>query len=395
MKEFLLLWRRDVKETLQSRAFLVTTAIAAAVVILAMALLPRLQALSSARAVSTWAVMSPSPTVTGVFDEALKHLGKEAGETIRFESSTRAAYVIQVLPGSHGVLDGRFHIVIRGTDPEAAPLAKAVINQVVMTTRLAAIGIPLSRLTHALTPPPITVTTVSQGPQVAKAAFTYVLIIFLFVTLVMYGQMLVLNVSAEKASRVSEVLLARVRAEYLLLAKLGGTGVAGLVQVSVVAIVALGMLAGDPTARELVRQWGLQSASVAEWGDLVGAYVIGLLLYGALFAAIGASLSRPEDARGAMGLPAMLLVVGYGLAIAGLKMVHVLWFQVITLIPPLFPLLMFEQASLGLALWWQWLFGVTISLATGMGLIFWAARIYRTNLISESPFHLTKLLRIR
>lgn len=395
MMEFLLLWRRDVKETLQSRAFIVTTVISAAVVVLAMALLPRLQALGTASSVSTWAVVSPSPTITGVFDEALKRLGNQAGENIRLESSDRAAYVIQVIPGSQGVSDGRFHLLIRGTDPEAAPLAKAAIDQVVMTTRLATLGIPLSRLTDALTPPPITVTTVSHGPQLAKEALTYVLIIFLFVTLVMYGQMLVLNVSAEKASRVSEVLLARVRAEYLLLAKLGGTGVAGLVQVSVVAIVALGMLAGDPTARELVRQMDLKSASIAEWGDLLGAYMIGFLLYGALFSAIGASLSRPEDARGAMGLPAMLLVVGYGLAIAGLKMAHVLWFQVVTLIPPLFPLLMFEQASLGMALWWQWLFGVTISLATGIGLLFWAARIYRTNLISESPFDLLKLLRIR
>jgi len=395
MIEFLLLWRRDVKETLQSRAFIITTAVSAVIVILAMALLPRLQAMGAGRTVSTWAVVAPSPTITGEVDEALKHLGQQAGETIRLTPSDRAAYVVQVLPGAHGLSDARFHILIRGTDSEASALAKAAINQVVMDTRIATLGIPLPRLTQALTPPPITVTSRSQGPQVAKAALTYVLIIFLFVTLVMYGQMLVLNVSAEKASRVSEVLLARVRAEYLLLAKLAGTGVAGLVQVSVVAIVALGMLAVDPTARELVRQMGLQSTSIAEWGDLVGAYVIGFLLYGAIFSAIGASLPRPEDARGAMGLPAMLLVVGYGLAIAGLKMAHALWFQVITLVPPLFPLLMFEQASLGTAVWWQWLLGVTLSLVTGMGLLFWAARIYRTNLISESPFHLKKLLRIR
>ena len=71
--------------------------------------------------------------------------------------------------------------------------------------------------------------------------------VVLFFGISVFGQMVLTGVLEEKASRVVEVLLARIPARALLAGKIAGIGLLGLAQIGVTALAALVAVASRPT----------------------------------------------------------------------------------------------------------------------------------------------------
>jgi len=197
----------------------------------------------------------------------------------------------------------------------------------------------------------------------------------LYVTLIIYGQLVAAGVIEEKANRIVEILLATVRPWQLMLGKITGIGLVALVQVVLVAGVAL-VLA---SATKLV---SIPTLGVDVVISGVVWFVLGYLMYALLFAAAGSMVSRQEDVS-AVALPVILVLVSawiIALSVAapdpGSPATAVLSF-----IPLYSPVIMPVRIAAGVVPFWQVAISVVLVIGTIYLLAALAGRIYRNSVL--------------
>ena len=137
----------------------------------------------------------------------------------------------------------------------------------------------------------------------ASAVVTIVLYMMLFTLMVQVSN----GVAIEKSNRVSEVLLAIVRPQALLLGKVLGVGALGLLTLSAALVPVIAKLA---SGGELPTGLGPAVASGAAW------FVLGLLVYLTLAGALGALVERQEEA-GSVVSPLMAVLVATFILVSG------------------------------------------------------------------------------
>jgi ABC-2 type transport system permease protein len=137
--------------------------------------------------------------------------------------------------------------------------------------------------------------------------------VLLYMVIVLYGQIVLRGVTEEKQSRVSELVLASVSPKVLLSGKVLGIGGVALVQLgfwtaSVVVLLMnrarlLGALGVTSTSMTL------PSVTLLELVPLFAYFVLGYVMYAALFAAVGSIVSSEQEAQQAQ-TPVLMLLVG-------------------------------------------------------------------------------------
>jgi ABC-2 type transport system permease protein len=196
----------------------------------------------------------------------------------------------------------------------------------------------------------------------------------LYVSLLLYGQLVAQGVVEEKANRIIEILLSTVRARQLLFGKVVGIGLVGLVQLTVLAIVALATI----SRFQVISVPNVGVAAVL--GGLMW-YVLGFLFYALIFAAAGSMVSRQEEIGSVTG-PLSMLVVG----------TYLVFFWVVanpdnpvavllSIVPPFDLVIMPGRMATGDAVAWQVVLSVALTVAAIGGLLFLAARIYSNSVL--------------
>jgi ABC-2 type transport system permease protein len=197
----------------------------------------------------------------------------------------------------------------------------------------------------------------------------------LYVTMIIYGQLVAAAVIEEKSNRIVEILLATVRPWQLMLGKITGLGLVALVQVVIIAGVAL--VLASATSLVSIPTLGIDVVvSGVVW------FVLGYLIYALLFAAAGSMVSRQEDVT-AVALPVILvLVAGWILALTvaapdpGSTATTVFSF-----IPVFSPVIMPVRIAAGVAPFWQVAISVALVIATIYVFALVAGRIYRNSVL--------------
>jgi len=137
--------------------------------------------------------------------------------------------------------------------------------------------------------------------------------VLLYMVIVLYGQIVLRSVTEEKQSRVSELVLASVSPKVLLSGKVLGIGGVALVQLgfwtaSVVVLLSnraklLGALGVTGTSMTL------PNVTFVELIPLFAYFILGYVMYAALFAAVGSIVSSEQEAQQAQ-TPVLMLLVG-------------------------------------------------------------------------------------
>lgn len=197
----------------------------------------------------------------------------------------------------------------------------------------------------------------------------------LYVTMVIYGQLVAAGVIEEKSNRIVEILLATVRPWQLMLGKIAGIGLVALIQVVLVAGVAL-------VLASVTKLVSIPTLSVDVVVSGIVWFVLGYLMYALLFAAAGSMVSRQEDVS-SVALPViMVLVAGWILALTvaapdpGSPGTTVLSF-----IPLFSPVIMPVRIAAGVAPFWQVAISVVLVIATIFVFAAIAGRIYRNSVL--------------
>ena len=239
------------------------------------------------------------------------------------------------------IVGGRL-IVKESRSGGAVRAAQRAIAAQASLTRLQAAGLTQQEAVGALTPAPVKVDVLEPGARDTQRDkdVLFVGMLLLFVSLVLYGQLVASSVAEEKSSRVIELLLTSVAPRRLLAGKVVGVGVLGIAQFAVVcgAGVAAAIIAGGeglaPSAPGTI-------ALVAVW------FVLGFAFYSVAYAALGALVSRQEDLE-ATTAPVNLLIIGaYWGAMAAISDPNGTWAQIAAFVPPLSPFVVPTRVIVG------------------------------------------------
>lgn len=199
--------------------------------------------------------------------------------------------------------------------------------------------------------------------------------IVLFIIVVTTTPPLLNSVLEEKMSRISEVLLAAVTPFQLMLGKL-------LASAAVSAVLTLVYLAGAAWA---ARHWGYLEAlepRLIAWFVLF--LVLAVLIYGAIFIAIGSVCADLKDAQNLM-TPAMIILMMPIMAVgAVMRDPQSAIATGVSLFPPSTPFLMLLRLALEpRPPAWQVALGVALTLLTMFAIVWAAGRIVRTGLLMQ------------
>lgn len=219
-----------------------------------------------------------------------------------------------------------------------------------------------------------------------NVALAYTVALLLYMSIVLYGQSIMMSVIEEKTQRVAEVVVASISPDKLLTGKVVGVGAVGLTQQLVwVASALLLMRFQGPIGKALGISSGapldLPSVTVGTALAFVCFFVLGYTLFATMFAAAGSMVSTPQDAQ-QVATPLTLLIVPSLLLLTPVLMEpNGTLSRAVTLIPFTSPILMPVRMSLTSISALEVAASIALLLLTVFGAMWVAARIYRVGVL--------------
>jgi ABC-2 type transport system permease protein len=268
-------------------------------------------------------------------------------------------------------------VIVQSTvDPAMQTVLNDVAREQVLTEYLTRHGLPPSDVEGQLA---FSVSVIELSPVNAARIEQIVIGLLvagtLYVTLVIYGQLVAAGVIEEKSNRIVEILLSTVRPWQLMMGKITGIGLVAMVQIVIVAGVALVL----GSATKLV---SIPTLSVDVVVSGVVWFVLGYLLYALLFASAGSMVSRQEDVA-SVAMPVILVLVAawiIALTVAAPDPGSTAT-TVFSFIPLFSPVIMPVRIAAGVVPFWQVAISVVLMIATIYILAAIAGRIYRNSVL--------------
>jgi ABC-2 type transport system permease protein len=229
--------------------------------------------------------------------------------------------------------------------------------------------------------------TVDTAEYASRRIVGIVFVVLSFLTLVFYGLWVASGVVAEKANRVMELLISAATAPQLVIGKIGGIGLAGLTQVSLVlapAILALlvsGRLGTALLGPDEAAAPALAGLSPGLLVAFLVYFTLGFALYAALYAGAGSLISRPEDLQ-IIALPLSIpAIMGYFPAVLALSGGAGPVIKFASYVPLWSPFVMMARLSVGSVEPWELALSLGLLIATVPIVTWLSIRVYRAGVL--------------
>ena len=234
-------------------------------------------------------------------------------------------------------------------------------------------------------------------------AFGYLIMMFIII----YGNMVMRSVIEEKTNRIIEIIVSSVKPFQLMMGKIIGTSLAGILQFFIWAILGLVLMFvasaffginATPTTNippemlqssqsefainaklYLAELWNLPIASILI--SFIIYFIGGYFLYSSFYAAIGAAVDSETDSQQFLLPIIMPLVLGVYIGFfTVINNPHGTVATVFSFIPLTSPIVMMMRIPFGVP-WWQIFISVTILFGTFFFVVWFAAKIYRVGIL--------------
>jgi ABC-2 type transport system permease protein len=234
-------------------------------------------------------------------------------------------------------------------------------------------------------------------------AFGYLIMMFIII----YGNMVMRSVIEEKTNRIIEIIISSVKPFQLMMGKIIGTSLAGILQFFIWAIIGLSLLfsasvffganlgATNQISPEMMQTAQQEFANTAQMyiaeilnlpiATILSCFVIyfigGYFLYSSFYAAIGAAVDNETDSQQFL-LPIIMPLV-MGVYIGFFTVVndpHGTIATVFSMVPLTSPIVMLMRIPFGVPLW-QIALSITILFATFFLVVWFASKIYRVGIL--------------
>ncbi|WP_296685738.1 ABC transporter permease [Flavobacterium sp.] len=234
-------------------------------------------------------------------------------------------------------------------------------------------------------------------------AFGYLIMMFIII----YGNMVMRSVIEEKTNRIIEIIISSVKPFQLMMGKIIGTSLAGILQFFIWAIIGLSLLfsasvflganvgAANQIPPEMMQSAQQELASTAQMyiaeilnlpiATILSCFVIyfigGYFLYSSFYASIGAAVDNETDSQQFL-LPIIMPLV-LGVYIGFFTVVndpHGTVATVFSMVPLTSPIVMLMRIPFGVPLW-QIALSIAILFATFFLVVWFASKIYRVGIL--------------
>lgn len=207
----------------------------------------------------------------------------------------------------------------------------------------------------------------------------YALLFIIYFAVIMYANMIAMEVATEKSSRVMEILISSVSPIKQMFAKILGVGLLSLTQLALMLVV------GYYSIKQNLDTLKGASFDFLGFGDIPIAtivygvifFILGYLLYATLAAFLGSLVSRIEDVQQMITPMTLLVAAGFMMAMFGLGQPDATFIKVTSFIPFFAPMLMFLRVGMLNIPIWEAGISIGILILTIIVLAIFGARVYR------------------
>lgn len=256
---------------------------------------------------------------------------------------------------------------------------------------------------------------ISEGNSGVAYGVGYGAAFLIYITLFLYGAMVMRGVMEEKTNRIAEVVVSSVRPNQLMMGKIIGIGAVGVTQfilwIALIMLLSTGlgmvipkdvlMMANDAnqTMNQTMPSAGnnavmaiaktQQTLSTVNWPLIVGCFlfyfVFGYLFYASLFAAVGSAVNEdPQDAQSLMfpiTLPIIFAIIIMINAINQPESSLATWSSMIPFFSPIVMMARIPFGVPGTVPYWQLGLSMVLLIAGFLFTTWLSAKIYRTAIL--------------
>ncbi|WML43285.1 ABC transporter permease [Neobacillus sp. PS3-40] len=207
----------------------------------------------------------------------------------------------------------------------------------------------------------------------------YVLLFVIYFAVVMYANMIAMEVATEKSSRVMEILISSVSPITQMFAKILGIGCLSLTQLAIILSVGYGSFKHNMNSLKggFFDTFGFGNIPVETILFAIIFFILGYFLYATLAAFLGSLVSRIEDVQQMITPMTMLIVAGFMIAMFGLNKPDSSFITITSYIPFFTPMIMFLRVGMLDIPFWETLLGIGILITTIIILAVFGARVYK------------------
>lgn len=241
-----------------------------------------------------------------------------------------------------------------------------------------------------------------QGSSAAYAIVGGIMGFLIYITMLIYGSVVMQGVIQEKMNRVVEIIVSSVRPFQLLMGKVLGIGAMGLVQMTFWAVlIAAGSMGSGFVVSLFVDAENLELPDTATQAQVLEAvgfqvpdigpevfvffviyFLLGYLLFSTLFAGIGSAVEQQQDAQSLM-LPVMMpIIISIVFLQAVIEAPNSGLSVALSLIPFTSPIPMVVRVAMIDVPLWQLAASLTLLIGTFVGAVWVSSRIYRVGILS-------------
>ncbi len=277
------------------------------------------------------------------------------------------------------LVDGSTIISNQAPSGTVVAIFTAAANSAVRREVSADLGLSDEEVVAIVAPVRVTVTELDpeEPEQIARGVASFLAAVVLLTTIMMFGQFVAMGIVEEKQNRVVEVILSKVRATSLLIGKVMGIGLLGLVQILAIGVaIVLGLVLAPLPDLGVP---GLTTIGVTAVVWLVFWFMMGYMVYSFIYATLGATISRQEDMQSVAFIPAIAILPAYFFVSFTASTSGELspLARLASYVPLWSPILMPYRINTGDAMWWEVVLAVALCLAAMAALIAVGSRVYR------------------
>lgn len=207
----------------------------------------------------------------------------------------------------------------------------------------------------------------------------YVLLFVIYFAVIMYANMIAMEVATEKSSRVMEILISSVSPIKQMFGKILGIALLSLTQMAFILGVGYYFVKRNLESMQggFFEFLGFQNISLSTVIYAIVFFILGYFLYATLAAFLGSLVSRIEDVNQMITPMTFLVIAGFMIAMFGLNQPDTTFMTISSYIPFFTPMLMFMRVGMLELPVWEPLLGIAILVASIVILAIFGARVYK------------------
>jgi ABC-2 type transport system permease protein len=241
--------------------------------------------------------------------------------------------------------------------------------------QLAAIYLPVSFEKESLS------TTAKSEEEAAQVyILVYVVLFFMYMSVMMYGSMIAVEVATEKSSRVMEILISSVSPVTQMFGKIFGIVLIALTQLALFiagGFAAVKLNENLSGSESIIQELKLNEIPISLMVYALVFFILGFFLYATLFAMMGSLISRVEEVNNLMTPVVIVIVAAFMIAMYGRENPESGFVAAASYFPLFTPMLMLLRVGMLSLPVWEVALGIGVLIGAIALFAVIGARVYR------------------